>query len=276
MSWATGGSLEDEDSYGSSPPSYSKTGGGAKGRGGGGAKASARGKDVYDFDISNDDDDDDGFPMKPSSSSGVRGSFGDRARGTSSMVGSSRENPTRRISLEERTKEIQRSIGGSRPTPLETESPLPSPKGAGGKKTAGGKAVGGGDADWQRSYEDLMKGLAESPDAPDAGRGREAPLSPLSPSGGLESPKSGFRSESAGDSSCKLPLHTPSLCLLLAISFATVFTCSFVLLLFCYFALLLTLLFPSLINVDVSLRRRLAGNLRSRPRGWRLCKASRR
>ena len=174
------------------------------------------------------------------------------------MVGSSRENPTRRISLEERTKEIQRSIGGSRPTPLETESPLPSPKGAGGKKTAGGKAVGGGDADWQRSYEDLMKGLAESPDAPDAGRGREAPLSPLSPSGGLESPKSGFRSESAGDSSCKLPTSSYSL----PLSFTRNLVCDCFYLLFCYFALLLTLLFPSLINVDVSLRRRLAGNLR--------------
>lgn len=194
MNWTTGASLEDEDSYGSSPPpSYSK------GRGGAGAKAGGQrggGADVYDFDISNDDDD--GFLMKPSSNTsntGLRGSFGDRGRGA---LGSSRENPTRRISLEERTKEIQRSMGGKlttgRSAPLAVDSPEPSPKGG---KGASGK---GGGADWQRSYEDLMAGIADSPEPADSGSHNHEGMSPLSPTGGPGSPK-GFKVDSAGESS---------------------------------------------------------------------------
>ena len=180
MNWTTGASLEEEDSYGSSPPpSYSK------GRGGAGAKATAGGQrggagDVYDFDISNDDDD--GFPMKPSRST----------------LGSSRENPTRRISLEERTKEIQRSMGGNlttgRSAPLAVDSPEPSPKGG---KGVSGKGVG---ADWQRSYEDLMAGIADSPEPADSGSQGHEGMSPLSPTGGPGSPK-GFKVDSAGESS---------------------------------------------------------------------------
>jgi len=93
----------------------------------------------------------------------------------------------RRISVEDRAKEIQKSYGSTRTVPLATDSP--SPKSAGGRGKQ--QQVDAGDS-WKRSYEDLMAGLADSPDP--------AQSSPLSPAGGPTSPK-GLGAESVGDSS---------------------------------------------------------------------------
>ena len=93
----------------------------------------------------------------------------------------------RRISVEDRAKEIQKSYGSTRTVPVATNSPSPKSAGGRGKQLQ----VDAGDS-WKRSYEDLMAGLADSPDP--------AQSSPLSPAGGPTSPK-GLGAESVVDSS---------------------------------------------------------------------------